>query len=685
MNESFPDPSPALGLRRYVWALVTVWTLIVAASLAWNLHEEWAETLEQARTQARVAFEKDVLYRRWNADHGGVYVPVTEATPPNPYLLAADRDVRTSSGRLLTLVNPAYFSRQIYEMGASESGALGHLASLKPLYQGNAADPWESKALRAFERGTMEVSSLEPLNGQPYLRLMRPLSVEKACLKCHATRGYREGDVLGGISVSVPMTPLLAIARPQKWTLVGAHGFLWLLGLVGIGAGAWGMKQRISERLRVEEALQQSEERYRTMIHNLPLGLYRRTPGPQGRFVMVNPAHARIFGYESVEEFLGTTVSDRYVDPAECKAFSGRLIAEGSVSRVALRLKKKDGTPIWGAVSARVVRGPTGEIEFFDGAIEDITELHRAEQALRTLSLMDDLTGLDNRRGFLLLAEQQLKLADRTKKGLLLVFCGLDGLKSTNDNLGHAEGDQVLIATAQVLKSTFRESDIIGRIAGDEFAVLAVEASSAGPEALAARLQESVEAFNAKGHRPWKLSLSVGIARYDPESPCSLDALLSRADSLMYEHKRSKRGGMTTRLPRGGSCHEQIRNCHGVGDLGFCGLDLAVRSGSSARTLRHSRWARGHRRKKGARNRQRQSRSDLGAEEGRGGNQEGVRENSRGPQARSRGRGTCRHVFLRNARSDSSRGRRSALHRPETRRRRPRACHSGRRQGAGDG
>lgn len=121
--------------------------------------------LESAYIQAKIAFEKDILYRRWNAGHGGVYVPVTEETPPNPYLagIVKERDITTPSGKQLTLVNPAYMSRQVYELAKSEYDVLGHITSLDPIRAENAADPWELKALKSFENGMSEVRSVEKM------------------------------------------------------------------------------------------------------------------------------------------------------------------------------------------------------------------------------------------------------------------------------------------------------------------------------------------------------------------------------------------------------------------------------------------------------------------------------------------------------------------------------------------
>ena len=168
-------------------------------------------------------------------------------------------------------------------------------------------------------------------------------------------------------------------------------------------------------------------------------------------------------------------------------------------------------------------------------------ERHRMQEKIRSLSLVDELTKLYNRRGFLTLASQQLKLANRLKKRMLLIFIDLDDMKWINDTLGHLEGDRALREVATILKETFRESDIIARIGGDEFVVLSIEKTGNNTELLTTRLQEQIESHNnRKGGKHFKLSISMGIAIYDPEYPCFIDKLLSQADKLMYEQKRNK-------------------------------------------------------------------------------------------------------------------------------------------------
>jgi two-component system, cell cycle response regulator len=168
-------------------------------------------------------------------------------------------------------------------------------------------------------------------------------------------------------------------------------------------------------------------------------------------------------------------------------------------------------------------------------------ERHRLLAALRSLSLIDDLTALYNRRGFSDLGEQHLKLARRSARSVTLVYVDLDQFKRINDALGHHVGDRALMKVAEILRTSFRRSDIIARLGGDDFAVLALEATGEDSELLMTRLRGKVEYFNRTEGEPYELSISIGIARFDDGSRVRLDDLLSRADADMYDEKRKKR------------------------------------------------------------------------------------------------------------------------------------------------
>src|SRR5882762_2321870 len=160
------------------------------------------------------------------------------------------------------------------------------------------------------------------------------------------------------------------------------------------------------------------------------------------------------------------------------------------------------------------------------------------DRELRNLALTDELTCLYNRRGFFAAAVQQLKVATRKEHSLLLLYCDVDNLKKINDSYGHQEGDMALIRAADALEQAFRASDIVARLGGDEFVVLALEASGQTQEVLLRRLERCLKKTNASESR-YKLSLSVGVARFDPKRTISLGELMAQADKAMYEQKRS--------------------------------------------------------------------------------------------------------------------------------------------------
>jgi diguanylate cyclase (GGDEF)-like protein len=158
---------------------------------------------------------------------------------------------------------------------------------------------------------------------------------------------------------------------------------------------------------------------------------------------------------------------------------------------------------------------------------------------LGNLALTDELTGLYNRRGFTAIAERQLKIGRRSGRAMLLFFIDVDGLKQINDSFGHSEGDRVLKRSAQALEMTFRDSDVIARMAGDEFAVLAIEAADHSEAVIRTRLCEDLNAISA-GESRYAISLSLGVARFDPHGGTSIGELMVKADQSMYEEKRRR-------------------------------------------------------------------------------------------------------------------------------------------------
>ncbi len=181
-------------------------------------------------------------------------------------------------------------------------------------------------------------------------------------------------------------------------------------------------------------------------------------------------------------------------------------------------------------------------LEFVSTQVAQVIERKRMEEEIVSLSLTDELTGLHNRRGFSLLAEHEMKLAYRFRRSVSFFFCDLDDLKTINDNYGHAQGDEAIKEVADIIRETFREADIPARIGGDEFVILAPDTSNDSAEMLPKRLQATIDNHNLKGTRPYRLTISVGISRFDPDAPHTVNELISLADDLMYHQKKERKG-----------------------------------------------------------------------------------------------------------------------------------------------
>lgn len=262
-----------------------------------------------------------------------------------------------------------------------------------------------------------------------------------------------------------------------------------------------------------------------------------------GNISYINPKFAELTGY-TADELYGKNprILKSSETPAATYADMWQKLSSGKTWRGEFCNKKKNGELYWESASIKPLIDEKGHITHYVGVKADITQRKQTEAKLRELSLTDELTGLTNRRGFTILAEQQIKLSQRLQQGFAIFFADMDGMKGINDQLGHAVGDQALQEMAKILKESFRASDIVARLGGDEFACLSVDAGTADIAANLARLQQNITESNQKVLRPYTLSLSIGAASYDPANPVDLETLLAEADKQMYLAKKAKNG-----------------------------------------------------------------------------------------------------------------------------------------------
>jgi diguanylate cyclase (GGDEF)-like protein/PAS domain S-box-containing protein len=391
------------------------------------------------------------------------------------------------------------------------------------------------------------------------LKLRVPLeNVELPTVKAVlGQEGIVEGKDYRGIPViaairSIPDSPWFLTARMDLSEVYGPlkeRFYLMIILVVAllIGIGTviglvWRQQHIRLYRKKYEAAatLTESEERYRTLVEYASDAVFKTDN--TGHFTFVNPAMLRITGYEE-DEIIGMQYSILIRPDMRDEAirFFGRQFVKGIQNTYSeYPILTKDGHEAWLGQNTRLIV-EDDHVVGFQAMARDLMDRKRMEAEILALSITDQLTGLHNRRGFLSLAGQQLKLSDRNKRGVQLYFADLDGLKWINDTLGHEEGDKALIEAATVFKETFRTSDIIARLGGDEYAALAIDITEEYPDIFTARLQSMIDAHNLQENRRYRLSISVGCSYYDPENPCSIDKLMASADKMMYEQKQNKK------------------------------------------------------------------------------------------------------------------------------------------------
>ncbi len=294
----------------------------------------------------------------------------------------------------------------------------------------------------------------------------------------------------------------------------------------------------VTARKQAERSLAQERETFLSVVQHAPYGI-ALIDGDQ--IIYLNPAVTKMLGYTLSEIPTIARAFERFYPDPE---YRDRLYGEWRKEIMTAEEADQEA-------SVRCKDGTVKEIEFRTTRLAndriivmlcDITQRKRVEEALRHMSLIDDLTGLYNRRGFVTLAEQHLKLAERARRPLSLFFIDVDNMKWINDTYGHLEGDEVLTLLGGVLREAFRESDLLARIGGDEFVVLAIDATPESTQHLVSRLRSRVRERNARLDKPYRLSISVGVAFYDGHSPPVLDELLAQADEAMYREKNGGRG-----------------------------------------------------------------------------------------------------------------------------------------------
>lgn len=572
-----PSEIEGFPLKRYRTILVSLYAVSALFFLGLGVYERQRidESLDTiALERGRVLFGLIKLTRDWNARHGGVYAAVTETNQPNPYLEHPRRDVETTDGQRLTLVNPAFMTRQIAELAEQMTGVRFHITSLKPIRPANAADAWETKSLHLFAAGAIE-ERIEyfdsyDFGGQktrPAHRYMAPLLVKKPCLACHEKQGYRVGDIRGGISVTMPAEDLLAVRGQQiKGSLlivlasfIVASALLHLLAArsrahyLHLQQIARTQEGVIAERTREleernDELRREIVERHRNE-HELRLAnaVFESTAeaimvtDADNAIVRVNPAFTAITGY-TPKEVMGRNPrllkSGRH--PTAFYAEMWERLEKRGHWEGEIWNRHKDGNIYVEWLSIARIADAQGAGQYL-AVFHDITRRKEAEDALRHRAQHDPLTDLPNRALFRDRLEAALSRTRRYRHSFALMMVDFDHFKEVNDSLGHAAGDELLVEAARRLSSCVRESDTVARLGGDEFAIILSEMAHDGEAEQVA--QRAVELLREPYHLDAgtaHISGSIGIALC-PQHGLDSEHLQRNADAALYAAKTAGR------------------------------------------------------------------------------------------------------------------------------------------------
>jgi diguanylate cyclase (GGDEF)-like protein/PAS domain S-box-containing protein len=516
---------------------VILWSVLVALSLLANTRIHYKNARQQAHNTAMDHFRKDLAFRLWATQRGGLYVESTDDTPPIHYLdFLADRDITSSSGKRLTLYDPASALRHLTSQHGDLYGIPSRIVSPTPFNPANKPDAWEARAIAAFRRGETEISEIADYRGEPHLRIMQPVRTLESCMKCHAQQGYKVGDLNAAVGVAVSLKEFNDTAAHASMVSAASHGGFWLIGLIGIGFGTRRLRQQWQEN---QEHMAETNLAAQVFENGLQAVIITDA---QARIVRVNGEFTQLTGY-TAEEAIGQTPailkSGRH-DATFYKAMWRALLDEGRwVGEIWNRRKNGEIFTILETVST--VRDKSGNVLYFISMFQDITEQKEVNDHIYMLAHYDGLTLLPNRQLMSDRIKHAIERARRQEQILALLFIDLDHFKKINDTLGHGAGDRLLSIAAKRLLNCVRTSDTVARLGGDEFAILVEDVDDpADIERIAEKVLQEISTPIELEEREWYVGASIGISIF-PKDGDDLGMLLKNADTAMYRAKQEGR------------------------------------------------------------------------------------------------------------------------------------------------
>lgn len=371
----------SFSISSYVKVIMGLFTLLIAASLLWNISDIKIHLEELAHLEAKTNLNKDRAFRLWATRHGGVYFIVDKNTQPSPYLsFMKERDVVTKSGKVLTLYNPATMLRDIMHDYSELYGVKARITAKIYMNPQNAPDAWESKALEHLIKGEKEYREVSQIEGKNYLRVMQPLYMDQKCMECHAWTGIKVGELRGATDVSIPLDNYERIEEENTQKLVLTHALLWLIGMGSI----YFLGRRLirsekenkdySQELNLRtQALEQSGSAI--LITNI-----------HGEIEYANKAFLTLNGFK-LDEVLGkkpTIIKSHLNTPALYRDMWDTII-EGKTWKGEFKNRKKNGTLYWCHETISPIMDANGAHTHYIAVLEDIGERKIADEYIKQL------------------------------------------------------------------------------------------------------------------------------------------------------------------------------------------------------------------------------------------------------------------------------------------------------------
>lgn len=532
--------------RRHKYLVyIAIWTVLIITSLSFNYHSLASHTLESARAAAIATINKDMSFRKWAASHGGVYVPPSARTPSNPYLFHPQKDVETTDGLKLTLMNPAYMLRDMQRHFSDDYGTQTNITSLNPLNPNNQADEWERKALKQFEQSPGLVEEISVIENERYMRLMLPFVVETECLKCHAHQGYQIGEVRGGIGTAVPMRSFENYQQVRQVELGASHAVVWLIGLLGL-AFSWRREaEHDDEREKQARALRENELLYRSVANNGQALIWLADTDKQCTFF--NQPWLDFTG-RSLQQELGEGWAQGVHpdDLQHCLQVFRHAYDDQSKFQMVYRLMRHDGVYRWILDEGAPRYNTEEQFVGFIGHCLDISDLKEAQHQIDYLAHYDSLTNLPNRHLMMRRLQQVIEANGTHAKYSAILLIDLDNFKLLNDTLGHDIGDAFLIQVGKRLESLPFEHIQLARLGGDEFMILIEQLDSHDrlaaeqTEVIARQVLASLREPFYLGLQEYRTTSSIGIMLFQGAEQTA-EELLKFAEVAMYQAKETGR------------------------------------------------------------------------------------------------------------------------------------------------